>query len=543
MLPGHLGGDARGRPRARSREIAGVEARGYLDLDAHARRASRSTRSRSCRPRRRTRATSRPRPRAGPRTRCARSRSCWGAPDARRARGALRRRLRGARSPARTRTASGRSRCPPSRRCTRARSRRRRAASRCSWSRRRAGCGSLGDSLPHPISAAPGAAARRRRACATSRSRRATRGAASSRVRFRYETDGARLRRGGAARRTASASRAAPRYATRRAPRARVWCRRRTTGYASPTPSAASPSPDPLTRLVADFVDALRSGHAGTQQGRDPRSACRLLVGDRGGLRTRGDPVTESIHDFTRQAAAALAARARGGLRALAPRAGARARARGGPIPSRRRSAPISINLDLTTACNYRCDHCIDWDILNTKHRHDEETLRSSICTMVERGLRSVILIGGGEPTIYPGFADFVRFLKDLELQVAVVSNGSRGDVLLEIADVLDAARLGAALARRGQQRAVPRHAQAGEALAHARRDLRVDPAHQGSATRASRSASRTSSCGRARRATSVAIHENIHEIVMATERARRFGLRLHRAEAGARARRRAAPR
>jgi pyruvate-formate lyase-activating enzyme len=115
----------------------------------------------------------------------------------------------------------------------------------------------------------------------------------------------------------------------------------------------------------------------------------------------------------------------------------ARARAEGRPDPEPPARAPISINLDLTTACNYRCDHCIDWDILNTKHRHDEETLRSSICTMVERGLRSVILIGGGEPTIYPGFPDFVRFLKDLELQVAVVSNGSRGDVLLEIADVL----------------------------------------------------------------------------------------------------------
>lgn len=118
-------------------------------------------------------------------------------------------------------------------------------------------------------------------------------------------------------------------------------------------------------------------------------------------------------------------------------RALARARAEGRPDPEPPARAPISINLDLTTACNYRCDHCIDWDILNTRHRHDEETLRSSICTMVERGLRSVILIGGGEPTIYPGFAEFVRFLKDLELQVAVVSNGSRGDVLLEIAGAL----------------------------------------------------------------------------------------------------------
>ena len=148
--------------------------------------------------------------------------------------------------------------------------------------------------------------------------------------------------------------------------------------------------------------------------------------------------MTESIHDFTaklRQPSlrdqVERYVRWRKDLR--------RARAEGRPDPSPPDQAPVSINLDLTTACNYRCDHCIDWDILNTKHRHDEETLRSSIIEMVERGLRSVILIGGGEPTIYPGFSDFVRFLKDLELQVAVVTNGSRGDKLLEIAEFLEA--------------------------------------------------------------------------------------------------------
>jgi ADP-heptose:LPS heptosyltransferase len=136
--------------------------------------------------------------------------------------------------------------------------------------------------------------------------------------------------------------------------------------------------------------------------------------------------VTEAIHDFTgklRQPSLREHLSAyRGWRRDLRS-----ARASGRPDPTPPAIAPISINLDLTTACNYRCDHCIDWDILNTKHRHDEETLRSSIITMVERGLRSVILIGGGEPTIYPGLLDFVRFLKDLELQIAVVSNGSRG--------------------------------------------------------------------------------------------------------------------
>jgi organic radical activating enzyme len=146
--------------------------------------------------------------------------------------------------------------------------------------------------------------------------------------------------------------------------------------------------------------------------------------------------LTENIHDFTAKLRQPSlhdhVARYVDWRRALA-----KARAEGAPEPTPPALAPISINLDLTTACNYRCDHCIDWDILNTRHRHDEETLRSAICTMVEHGLRSVILIGGGEPTIYPGFVDFVRFLKDLELQVAIVSNGSRGDKLLEVADCL----------------------------------------------------------------------------------------------------------
>jgi MoaA/NifB/PqqE/SkfB family radical SAM enzyme len=56
---------------------------------------------------------------------------------------------------------------------------------------------------------------------------------------------------------------------------------------------------------------------------------------------------------------------------------------------------------------------------------------------MAESGMRSVILIGGGEPTIYPGFTEVVRFLKELGQQVAIVSNGSRNDRILEIMDVL----------------------------------------------------------------------------------------------------------
>ena len=111
------------------------------------------------------------------------------------------------------------------------------------------------------------------------------------------------------------------------------------------------------------------------------------------------------------------------------------ARAGGAPEPAMPAWAPLSINLDLTTACNYACDHCIDWDLLNSGVSHDDAALRASLERMAAAGLRSVILIGGGEPTLHPRFAAAVRHLKALRLQVAVVSNGSRNDRILEVAD------------------------------------------------------------------------------------------------------------
>jgi wyosine [tRNA(Phe)-imidazoG37] synthetase (radical SAM superfamily) len=143
------------------------------------------------------------------------------------------------------------------------------------------------------------------------------------------------------------------------------------------------------------------------------------------------------IHDFTsklRQPAVApqLAAYVRW------RREVAHARADGEPEPPAAETAPISINLDLTTACNYRCAHCIDWDILNTPHKHGEQELLDSLRLMAERGLRSVILIGGGEPTLYPRFAEFVAYLKQLGLQVSIVTNGSRGDALAQAAAHMD---------------------------------------------------------------------------------------------------------
>jgi len=100
--------------------------------------------------------------------------------------------------------------------------------------------------------------------------------------------------------------------------------------------------------------------------------------------------------------------------------------------------APVSINLDITTACNFACDHCVDMEILNTGIRYDHDALLDSLRLMRDKGLESVIVIGGGEPTVYPKFTESIRFMKELGLQVSVVSNGSGMRKIAEVADVLE---------------------------------------------------------------------------------------------------------
>lgn len=100
--------------------------------------------------------------------------------------------------------------------------------------------------------------------------------------------------------------------------------------------------------------------------------------------------------------------------------------------------APVSINLDLTTACNYQCDHCVDLDILNTGIRYDHDKLIESLTLLADRGLKSVIVIGGGEPTLYPKFSETIRYMKALGLQVAIVSNGTGNAKIADVADCMD---------------------------------------------------------------------------------------------------------
>ena len=77
---------------------------------------------------------------------------------------------------------------------------------------------------------------------------------------------------------------------------------------------------------------------------------------------------------------------------------------------------PLSINLDLTTACNFNCPHCVDSKVINAGKILKTEDVKQTIDTLASHGLMSVILIGGGEPTLHRDFEKIVRHLKKRNL-------------------------------------------------------------------------------------------------------------------------------
>jgi pyruvate-formate lyase-activating enzyme len=185
---------------------------------------------------------------------------------------------------------------------------------------------------------------------------------------------------------------------------------------------------------------------------------------------------------------------------------------------------PVSINLDLTTACNFACDHCVDFEILNTGIRYDHDKLKESLVEMQRRGLRSVIVIGGGEPTVYPGFEDMIRHLKSLEIQVGIVTNGSGMDKILEVADcfeVEDWVRLSLDSGADPLFQAMHKP--------RSKKGITLDEICEGVRPVKEKNPKVTlgfsyiivwKDC----EANDAAIHENVDEIVMAAERAKRYG-------------------
>jgi len=112
-----------------------------------------------------------------------------------------------------------------------------------------------------------------------------------------------------------------------------------------------------------------------------------------------------------------------------------RSGAQSGPLPG---FSPLSINLDLTAACNFACPHCVDAEIVNTGTSLDLDEALLTVEHLQTRGLLSVILLGGGEPTLYRHFEEIVSHIKARGLQLGIVTNGTQLSRVARIAPLLE---------------------------------------------------------------------------------------------------------
>jgi len=71
----------------------------------------------------------------------------------------------------------------------------------------------------------------------------------------------------------------------------------------------------------------------------------------------------------------------------------------------------VSTHIAPEGACNLSCPYC-SVTHRETHNRIAIETIKDYVEQLMALGLKSVILTGGGEPTIYPWFNRLVRWLK-----------------------------------------------------------------------------------------------------------------------------------
>jgi len=91
----------------------------------------------------------------------------------------------------------------------------------------------------------------------------------------------------------------------------------------------------------------------------------------------------------------------------------------------------LSVRVETSLLCNMRCRYC-GW---NSGIPLDDEvgfdTLINFISEAKEMGAKSVVIIGGGEPTIYTHFKELVTYINQEDLIPVVITNGLTTDIEL----------------------------------------------------------------------------------------------------------------
>ncbi|MBN2198076.1 radical SAM protein [Candidatus Wolfebacteria bacterium] len=86
----------------------------------------------------------------------------------------------------------------------------------------------------------------------------------------------------------------------------------------------------------------------------------------------------------------------------------------------------ISTHISPEGTCNLRCPYCSVAYRNSIGNRIELDIIKKYVNILKKRGLKAVILTGGGEPTLYPKINELIEFLYDKsKLELAMITNGT----------------------------------------------------------------------------------------------------------------------
>lgn len=101
---------------------------------------------------------------------------------------------------------------------------------------------------------------------------------------------------------------------------------------------------------------------------------------------------------------------------------------------------PIAIEVHPTAMCNHRCIHCSYKERNESRATISKEVMDQLVDSIIKMKIRAVYFSGGGEPTLYPGLADYINKLYANQIECSIITNGSCFEQmgLISIADKLN---------------------------------------------------------------------------------------------------------
>ncbi|NCN86429.1 radical SAM protein [archaeon] len=88
-------------------------------------------------------------------------------------------------------------------------------------------------------------------------------------------------------------------------------------------------------------------------------------------------------------------------------------------------ATPIVMHIMPTSNCNLRCNFCSVKDRENHENLSLEGEIKPVVDELSKKGLKSIILSGGGEPMIYKEFEPLINYLSSKNLEIGMITNGT----------------------------------------------------------------------------------------------------------------------